>query len=152
MSTPWTIRPYGRPLDEGFCVSHWLRSWANSQHGRAAGADVEDSPQRAAWWSEHRDYVRALLERETTLMLVSPEEPDLVMAFACLGEGTVHYVLAKRAYHRERLSEELFRALLGERLEQPQRFTHELVEMRKAGMGVPRLWRPDYYWFARRAA
>lgn len=153
MSAPYVLRPYGRALDRDFVVSHWLRSFATSRHGRRWGANVPDSDTRSVWWQTHEVTVRACLERGETTLLCPSDEPDVILAFCCTeGPDVVHYVLAKNRFHQRGLSADLFRALLGDRLERPQRVSHELVEMNRAGMMMPAQWRLDEYYLARKVA
>lgn len=157
----YVIRPYGRSLDEDFCVSHWLQSWAQSYFGREWLANLEEDDGghvfavntacRTLWWQQHSPYVAALLRAAETRLLVSPRDPDVIHAFACLEPGVVHYILAKRKYHDHSFtSQEMFRALLADRLDQPQRVTHELVDLHLARLPMPDIWRPDAYFNARR--
>lgn len=149
--TPWLIRPYGRPLDADFCVAAFIRSWARSRHGRAMGAHVDHSPERQAFWRDHEAHVHRVLA-EDTRVLHKHDNPDVIFAFACLGDGAVHYVLAKTSAHDDGLAGDMLRALLADRLAMPQVMTHELRELRRAGIEPPASWREDFYYFARRRA
>lgn len=150
MTAPYLLRPYGRALDRDFVVSLWLMSYASSRHGRRWGANIPHAPERSAWWKAHEPIVLACISRGETTLLCLGDEPDVILAFACTeGTDVVHYALVKRRFHREGFSADMLRALLGDRLERPQRLSHEMVEMGRAGMQVPANWRLDEYLLAR---
>ena len=67
----------------------------------------------------------------------------------------MHYVCVKRDIVRAGFGADIVRDLLGDRLERPCSFTHELVEMvdGKCGVRVPRSWRWEWsLWLPRRLA
>lgn len=147
------VRPYdaGSRLDRDFCVSHWLMSWAESSYGRAHGAHRRPSTARSNWWAANEGYVRALLEHEETSVIVSANDRDTVMGFACVSPGVIHYVLVHRDCHRGGYSRDLYAALLGDRWDEPQMVSHELVDLNEARVSMPRNWILDVYLNARRS-
>lgn len=152
----WTVR-LAQPADEDGLVYLWLKSFAHSRYGKSLGAEVDASPGEMAYWREHRTIVMRLLREAETRLIVDPEDPGVFWGFACCSGDVVHYVLAKRRFHREGMSASMFRELLGERLGKAASFTHELVEFKraevvKAGLSVPSKWVYDPYWLARVAA
>lgn len=150
----WTIRP-ATTGDEGGLLYLWLRSFAHSRYGRKRGAHEEKSQAARDYWEERRPTVLRLLREETTQIICDPECQEIIWAFACTSpagtlakEDAVHYICAKRKFHAEGFANEMFRALLGNRLEKPCRWTHELVEFKKlqgSGLSIPESWFEDIY-------
>jgi hypothetical protein len=156
VTAQWSTRLAG-PQDEDGLVYLWLKSFAHSRFGKSRGAQIDASPAEQAYWREHREIVMRLLRTAETRLLIDPEDPGVFWAFACCSGDVVHYVLAKRRFHREGISAAMFRDLLGERLKKAASYTHELVEFKRAevaraGLVVPSTWVFDPYWLARVAA
>ena len=153
----WKIRAADAGDEDGL-VFHWLKSFAHSQYGRARGADVDRSPAELAYWEQHRHLVMSLLRSCDVSLVVDPAAPYVFWAMLCAEENRVHYILAKRIWHNADRDDgttevaSMFRALLGPRLETAQSVSHELPELRRAGMRMPLAWRLDPYAAFRRAA
>lgn len=170
----WLKRPYIAAEDEGAIVPLWCKSYMRSCEGVDRGAhkpllrgdEGAQSPAvRAAvrtMWAEQAPLVEALLAAPwaTTEVVCDPERPvttaegpAVIWGFACTSGDVVHYVCVKRNIAKE-LGADIVRDLLGDRLERPCSFTHELVEMRTGACGVrlPRSWGWDSLWLPRRLA
>lgn len=156
LEQPFALRPY-ESADESFVVYSWLKSYAHSRYGKARGADVDASPEELRYWAEHQPIVLGLIASSDVVIACDREAPHVVWGWACTQGDTVHYVLCKRSVHQAKLSADIYRALLGERLKRPCGYTHQLVdfaraELRHAGVLVPGDWFADTTWAMRRAA
>lgn len=142
---PFTIRS-ASSQDLDFVIYSWLKSYARSRYGRARRAHVAASSEELAYWAEHRPVVQWLLRTGELRVACDATAPDIVWGWCCTGGPAVlHYVLVKRVVHRVGLSGDIYRALLGDRLERPQLVTHELVDMQRQeliddGVTVPASW------------
>ena len=174
----FALRPFAAE-DEDFVVSSWIYSYARSRYGVVSGAHIPQAvpgytrrPKEADWgafWTEQQPIVCELIASAEVQIACDPAEPGVIWGWACTSGDTVHYVLAKRSVHRasaerdERgiwrvttgISGEIYRALLGERLQRACGYTYELVDMRRQelraqGVTVPASWFADTTWFARR--
>lgn len=167
----WTRRAYDPRTDEDAIVYLWLKSFAHARENVQRGAHRDASIAEHTYWHEHVLVVERLLDVAETVVLCDPERctvtaagPAVLMAFACFTDDVVHYVSVKRRYAREGFGPEMVADLLGERLERPCLYTHELTEMRpgvdlkgqmraQCGVAVPPSWRAaDPYWLAREFA
>lgn len=146
MSAPlWQVRK-AESADLGGVVFLWLESFWRSRHGGGFRFDGGKS----VYWEAHEPRVHRLLARSEVTIACDPQAPAVIWAFSVCEGDTVHYVLAKRRFHREEISADMFRDLLGERLARPCVYTHELVEfrreeVRKRGLEIPESWRLDPY-------
>lgn len=174
MTPDWIKRPYLPAEDEDALVFLWCTSYMRSHEGVARGAYLERSgggdesrgspTVRAAvceLWAEQAPLVTMLLANSDVEVVCDPERsrtsaagPAVIWGFACTSGDVVHYVLVKRNAVKAGLGPDIVRDLLGDRLERPCRFTHELVEMRSGACGVklPRSWGWDSLFLARRLA
>lgn len=147
------LRPYEPSSDEDGVVYLWLKSFAHSRYGRALGAHVPRSEAELRYWAEHRQVVMRLLTEAQTLVVCDPEAESVIWGFATTQPEVVHYVSCKRSFHREGLSVEMIRQLLGPLLGKPCVMTHELVELcreeLRGKLSIPSTWRHDPYWLAR---
>lgn len=152
------------PDDEDVVVWTWIYSYARSAYGIARGAHVPSMipgqsrpPKRedmTSFWSEQRPIVVHLLACADVAIACDAQAPDVVWGWACTSGDTVHYVLAKRTAHQAGVSADIYRDLLGDRMQRACGMTHELVDMRRselraAGVTLPREWYLDTTWFAR---
>lgn len=163
----WTKRAYNAATDEDAIVFLWLKSYAHTRELVELGANRDGSDAERRYWREHAPIVETLLKGAETLVLCDPERsvvtpagPPVIWAYACCTGDVVHYVGVKRMYAAE-FGAEMVADLLGERLERPCTYTHDLVEMRPVrdrrtgeervpcGVRVPPLWRKDAWWLAR---
>lgn len=155
----WIRRPYNREWDEDAIAYLWLKSYCHSRAGLRAGAHVDASPEELVFLDAHRPIVEWLLGNAKTEVLCDPDRsepseagPPIVWAFACTsGNDVIHYALAKRSAVKARLSGDMLRDLLGDKLDKACVYTFDQVEMseRKCqlhGIQRPTLWRPDPTW------
>ena len=171
-SADWVKRPYIAADDEDALVYLWCASYLRSIEGVARGASVPhglagETQQRPevraasrAMWAEQALLVEWLLAHADTQVVCDPERsrasdagPAVIWGFSCCSGDVVHYVSIKRDVAQvPGLAAEIARALLGDRLERPCRYTHELVELHSGrwGLRVPRSWGWDSLWLARR--
>jgi hypothetical protein len=154
VTAPFALRPY-TDEDNDFVVYSWLKSYAHSAYGISRGAHEDRSPEELAYWAEQKPVVEALLRGCSVVVACDVGAPHVIWGWACTSDDVVHYVLCKRKVHDvDGLSAQVYRALLGDRLERAVPMTHELVDFRRAGLragGVmlPRSWFLDSTWFAR---
>lgn len=141
----WSKRAYDPRTDENALVYLWLKSFAHSSYGVAAGAHRDASTAELAYWARHRLVVMPLLESCTVEILCDPEDPNVIWAFAATKGNVVHYVCVKRTFHKEGVSADMVRDLLGDRLTRPCLCSHELPELRQAGLDWPTAWTLDPY-------
>lgn len=171
MTAEWIKRPYLPAEDEDALVYLWCTSYLRSCEGMTRGAwrpggrseDRQDAQVRAVareMWAEQAPLVELLLASTDVEVVCDPERsvttaagPAVIWGFACTSGDVVHYVCIKRNVAKV-LGADIVRDLLGDRLERPCTFTHELVEMRTRACGValPASWGWDSLWLARRLA
>ena len=114
------------PADEDFIVYSMIKSFGRSQWGRRR-ADEH------AFFNAHRLIVLRMLKRATVRVLCDPQNANTILAWAMVeGHDLVHYVLAKKQFHTSGDSGEMMRALLADRWDRECRYSHELVELRRA--------------------
>ena len=153
----WTIRA-ATADDESGLSFHWLKSFAHSAYGRARNADADRTDAEAAYWAAHEPIVFGLLRRCDVSLVVDPAAPHVFWAMLCAEPGRIHYLLSKRVWHNAdrddgtREVASMFKALLGPRYEAPHAMSHELPEMRRAGLPVPTAWHYDPYAVYERAS
>lgn len=166
MSELWVKRA-AVPEDEGALVYLWLKGYAHARENVTRGANRDHSEAERTYWREHAPIVEALLRSQTVEVLCHPERvhassagPAQIFGFACTTGDVVHWVCIKRKYARDAMLRDLcadmVRDLLGDRLERPCAYTHELVEMRRhpvrpapCGVALPASWYEDTWWVAR---
>ncbi len=168
----WVKRPFDPTEDQSVVVSQWCNSYLRSREGQARGAyfthgradeqkhDADIRESSLAMWADQEPLVRALIVSPGVRFEVvcDPERatrteagPPVVWAFAATsGDYVVHYVSVKRKI-APLLGADIVRDLLGDRLERPCHFTHELVEMRNGscGLRMPTSWTWDSLYIAR---
>ncbi len=171
----WIKRAFIPDEDQDVVVSQWCNSYLRSRegidrgafhpHGKAEDAIRDDDVRESslAMWAEQEPLVRALLVSPwvTVEVVCDPERPRrsdagpaVVWAFAATsGDYVVHYVSVKRKIAKI-LGGDIVRDLLGNRLEHPCSFTHELVEMRSGacGLRMPASWGWDSLYLPRMLA
>jgi len=155
----WALRS-STSADESGIVPLWLESFWRSHYARqyacespkcarcrgtsSSGRDWQCAA-KAAYWAEHEPVVHRILARAETTIACDAGEPWVMWGFATTdGPDILHYAMIKRRFRD--LGGDVFKALLGDRLSRPQRYTHDLVELRKPdlrvqGVEVPRSWR-----------
>lgn len=138
----WKIRPYDPTIDENGIVYLWLKSFAHSPFGRSQGAHIDGSDGERAYWAKHREIVNRLLVHADTQVLVDAEEPAVIWAFACTKGDVVHYAVVKRKFRE--FTAEMVRDLLGDRLDRPCMYTHDLAG---TGFQIPSTWHHNPYAF-----
>lgn len=140
----YVIRPMGPEHEDGV-VYCWLKSYAHSRYGKSVGANADGSEGETRYWQAHRPVVMDLVRNGNVSLIVDPKVPTTFWAFLCAQGTKVHYLLAKRNFHRAGLAGEMFTALLGGRLKESQVYTHELVELtaRDVGIEMPGAWTYD---------
>ncbi len=171
----WIKRRY-LPEDEDGIVYLWTASYSRGIEGEERGAHVRQVPIRESasstyvrektreLWAEQAPLVEKLLSAPwaITEVICDPERvytsaagPAVIWGFACTSGDVVHYVCVKRDVVRAGFGADIVRDLLGDRLERPCTFTHELVEMTKGACGVrlPASWCWEWnLWLPRRLA
>lgn len=172
-SEEWIKRAFIAEEDQDVVVSQWCNSYLRSREGVARGAfiphgisaeeqkrDADIRESSLALWADQEPLVRAMFvsPKVTVEVICDPERPRrseagpaVVWAFAATsGDYVVHYVSVKRKI-APLLGADLVRDLLGERLNRPCSFTHELVEMRNGscGLRMPPNWSWDSLFLAR---
>ncbi len=136
MSDLWRIRSYDEAIDINGVLYLYLKSFAHSSFGRARGAQVDGSDGERTYWAYHRKVFEHLLKSAETRVLCDPEEPSVIWAVATTsGEDVVHYCVVKRKF--KEFAADMFRALLGDRLDRPCTYTHCL---QGTGVLVPASW------------
>lgn len=158
----WVKRAYDPETDEDAVLFTWIRSLAGSRYGTQLGAHVAESDAARDFWDAHRPMVLRLMDASDIVVICDPDRatvsadgPPLIWGWLCTeGEELIHYVLVKRNVVREGLGADIVRDLLGSRLSRPQRYTFELVEMKKLQreLLVPISWALDTCHFARSVA
>lgn len=119
----FAVRPYTRD-DEGFVLEFWLKSYAwDTKAG--SRADMADHKR---YWAVHRRNVLGLLARQQTLVACDSEEPRNCLAFACMGDGVVHYFHVKGGMPS--WTKDFAEALLGDRLRTRQFVTYQIPALR----------------------
>ena len=171
------LRPYTAD-DEDFVVSSWIYSYARGRYGVVHGAHLPSTvkgeskrPAEEDWgefWREQQPIVVDLIRRSDVQIACDPGAAGVIWGWCCSSGDTVHHVLVKRSVHRASvssdtrgiwsvttgLSGDIYRGLLGERLERDCGYTFELVDMRRPelraqGIQIPRGWFADTTWFER---
>lgn len=145
----WTLRK-GEPSDEGGLLFIWLRSFAHSRFGKRSGAQDDKSQNARDYWERHRPIVLHLLRSARVDVICDPSAPEIIWAFCCSEGDVIHYLSAKRKFHQEKFSADMFRFLLGDRLKRACRTSHELVEFKRqevqaSGLFIPETWTEDPY-------
>lgn len=157
MSGDWTIRDY-LDDDENCVASMWLKSYAHSSDMRELGleqASVDAHPDEIRHWRIHQPIVTALIRGNTTIRVACDPEradyesgaPAVIWAWACFSGDVIHYVGIKRSASKAGLAPDLARALLGDKLDGPQRTTFDLVDLARLKL-VPQQWRRDRGWLS----
>jgi hypothetical protein len=101
-----TIRDFVRVSDENFI----FHSWGNSYRDAALAA-WGDMP-KATYYKRVRTRIEALLSRGAELKLaVDPDDPNLILGWACAEAPVLHYVYIKEAYRRQGLALQLMGAV-----------------------------------------
>ena len=82
------------PSHRALVASSWLQSYAQSPyHG---------FPTHEAYLAAFRPLVDHLLDRDTTKVMVMPDDEDAILGWACHARTTLHYVYVK-SYARDAL-------------------------------------------------
>ncbi len=143
----WLLRDATEDDAHGI-VALWLESAWRSRYGKRWHFDGG----RSEFNDRHKPRLERVLERATVRLACDPEAPGVFWAFAVTepARDVVHYILAKRSFHRANVSAEMFRDLLGSMLIRPCTCTHELIEFQRAevvaaGLTMPPSWRLDEY-------
>ncbi len=174
MTPEWIKRPYLPAEDEDAVVYLWNASYARGDEGQERGAHVRELAARESagsacvrsnvreLWAEQAPLVERLVGAPwvTTEVVCDPERvrttadgPAVVWGFAATSGDVVHYLVVKRDVVKAGFGPDIVRDLLGDRLERPCTFTHELVEMTsgRCGVKLPRSWRWEWsLWLPRR--
>lgn len=154
----WLKRPYEPESDERLVVSQWLKSYAHSAYGKHRGAFRAASPEELSYWDEQAPLVEMLLRSCDCEVIADPDRPRassdgpaVLWAFAVTSGDVIHYVSVKHRVVKAGFGAEVVRDLLGDRLNRPCGYTHELVEMRtgRCGVRLPLGWYSDPTWLAR---
>lgn len=131
--TAWAKRPY-EPTDENVVVWTWLKTFADTRLGSGI-----DALGHQRYWDNHRTIVMGLLKRATTEVIVDPDAPDVVWAFATTSPGCVHYVAVKNAFKQWRA--EMVAHLLGDMPLQRLAYSHVMPHLQP----MPNRWTFDPY-------
>lgn len=162
MSELW-VKRRAEADDESALVYLWLKGYAHARRNVARGANRDGSDAERLYWREHAPIVEFLLRKAEVTVLCDPARaeassagPAVIFAFACTSGDVVHWIGVKRLYAREGYGPDMVRELLGERLQRPCTFTHELAEMRPnptrpapCGVALPASWTEDPWWLSR---
>jgi len=114
------------------------------------------------YWATHHPIIESLVHGASFQVACDPMDHDVVYGWKCHTGDTLHYILCKHDVHRlsaekdERglwfvttgTSGAIVRALLGDMLERPTGYTHELMDMRRPqlraqGVTIPSSWYVD---------
>lgn len=140
MTESWTIRKYDSDIDIDGILYLYLKSFAHSSYGRSRGAHVDGSDAERKYWAEHREVVLKLLANSDTVIICDPESPTVIWAFACVRGDVLHYIVVKRKFRE--FAQEMFAALLGDRLDRAIMYTHCL---QGTGLTPPKGWTLNPY-------
>lgn len=175
IESPWVIRPYDPNLDEGGLMYVLGVGYTRSRAGkrvnahRAGGSrtkadrdagvkdyDASELDAQRAFMEAHRFIFAWLLRNADVSLAVDREKPDArVWAWLVTTGDVIHAVGCKRALCTEKLSTDIVRDLLGERLTKHQVCSLELPQMGTRGaeaIGIdrPYSWSLDPTWLATR--
>lgn len=152
----------------------WTASYLRGLEGVERGAHVREVPIRESLGSAYvRENTRELWAEQAPLverMLAAPWvdtevvcDPErvrttaagaaVIWGFASTTGDVVHYLCIKRDAVKAGFGPDIVRDLLGDRLERPCTYTHDLVELRTGSCGVklPRNWNWEWsLWLPRR--
>lgn len=170
----WLLRPFDPSTDDDamylFSVAYTRsRAGQRADAQRAGGSTTlaeRMNPNRApdpdrvaaqkAFLDAHRPIWEWLLEHATVTLAVDASKPETAWAWAITSEpNIVHAVGCKRSVIEARLSVDIVRDMLGDRLRKHQVTTLELPQMRVRGgdaIGIdrPREWSMDPTWLLTR--
>jgi hypothetical protein len=158
---PWIVRD-ANAGDRNGIIALWLENFWESECGK----EFRFEGGKTAFWRHYEPRVKRWLARPNARvrLVVQAEAPEVFCAFVCVegsvgAEDVIHYMMAKRCYHRAKESAAMFRALLGDMMTKPVTQTLEIrefnrAEVREAGLSRPKTWILDPYFFQdeRRAA
>lgn len=148
----WRVRERV-PLDDDMMVSQWLMSYCLSREGWACGAQQRPrgSDSRDAFWDMHRPIVMRLLQESTVRLVCDVDDPNIVYAWACYSDtaagSVVHYAVVKYSIVNTMGEDEaraMFRALLGERLDDRCGYSYFARDLAKLGL-IPREMTKAWY-------
>lgn len=100
---PLQIRYAGKD-DVAFITNSWLKSYRESH-------SVDSIPNRVYYWYHHK-ILEQLLARSAVVVLCNEEDPDQILAWACVEKLVdkvlvIHYLYVKHAFRKQGLARRL---------------------------------------------
>lgn len=152
----WLIR-HGVPEDIDCIASMWLRQLCKGQDATATGyrdARTKGSDSEVWYWQENEPIVGGLIRSATVLVACDPDRstyeaayPAVIWAWAVMDGDYIYGVGVKRTAARSGIAEYIVRDLLGDRLDRPQSFVMDLVDLRNLRL-LPSAWRKEEHWMS----
>ncbi len=149
----WVVRDL-LAEDEPCVVSMWLKSYARTREvsERFPLAATEGHADQIRYWKTYQPIVVGILRASQVRVACDPAraeyepgKPAVIWAWSCVSDDAVHWIGVKHNVIQSGVGRDIVGALLGDRLERPQRMTFLLRDLARLE-GTPREWTHDRAW------